>query len=449
MKLEEEPVNNVLQPSSPPRSNSKDDVIDVQVQSYSSSDRGTTKKQDDTRLEEQRKLEEEFRRRAQQQQEQEAMKKKTEEQLAYEEKRRRLSEQLRLQEEKARIDEERKRLEVERQLRMEEEKQQQLLAAQRAQFQAIADKLGKADDAYEPTKAVLENTQLLMQEVTGPIIPAGYKGKEAYFTGRNSVVYSGRSENVPIHVSTPGTMIEFTIDKKGYDFGFEIVAFMEEKSGTPVKIKEYAPFTKHSQNQNRYEDTILVGSGSVPCMLQFRFDNKYQTLLEKVIVSYRIKVTTPPKELIMRGRRKRGDTSMKLIEKDLNSQKESLAKVDGQIEYLEEEINKIKSSMMKRSNLLKSLREEEKRWATVLQKMKHKQEHAKQQEPAVRKRKPTETDGASPAASGSRPVRPVRPVGMKRKRPPPSEGAVSGAPRKKKSSSDDGDNNNNPKKGII
>jgi chromosome segregation ATPase len=120
------------------------------------------------------------------------------------------------------------------------------------------------------------------------------------------------------------------------------------------------------------------------------------------------------------------ETSLRLVEQDLESEKESLAKVDGQIEYLEEEINKIKSAMMKKSKSLKSLHEEERRWATLLQKMKH---NKVKQEPAVRKRKPNDETADDKLAAG----RPVRPLGMKRR--PPGGGNL---PIKKKST--DGDN---------
>jgi hypothetical protein len=386
---------------------SKADIIDVQVQSYSSSSDGSDAKtdrqttlDDETKRDQIRSGQVPGRMGVTQPPD---VPKKTAEQLAYEEKRQRLSEQLRLQEEKAAIEEERKRLEEQRRQRLEEEKRQQELAAQRAQAQALEDKLSKADDAYEPSKAVLENTPKLLQEVTGPTIPSDYRGKEAYFTGRNVVVYAGRTETVPIHVSTPGTMIEFTIDRKGYDFGLEIIAFMDQQSKGTVHIKEYAPFTRHSNKQSRYEDTILVGSGSTPCMIQFRFDNRYQTLLEKVIISYRIKVTTPPKDVLLRGRRKRAEKSLRAIEDDVRTHKESAASVRGRIEYLEEEITKIKRGMVKRHKSALSLKEEEDRWTTVLKKIQHKQRHGTNS-----RRRGGAVGGASADGGNGRPRQPVQ-----------------------------------------
>ncbi|KAG7343477.1 hypothetical protein IV203_021422 [Nitzschia inconspicua] len=311
-----------------------------------------------------RSLEEQARQRAQLQEQQ----RKAQQQRAYEEKRRQLSEQLALEEEKARIMEERARLEEESKRRAEQLKIQQEQAKKQEAFNAIANTLAQADDSFVPSTQALENTMLMLQEVTGPVLDAKSFGKEGYFTGRNVQIYSGRTESVPIRVSVPGTFVEFTIDKKAYDFGLEIVAFLD--NGQSVTIKPNAPFSKHSGRQNHYEDRLLIGAGSAPCQLQFRFHNTYRTLLEKVVLSYRIKVTSPPKELVLKGRRTRADACLRSVEEDLSKNREIMAKIAGQKEYLEEDIAKLQRSIMKKSKMVTTIQDEERRWGALLQKLK-------------------------------------------------------------------------------
>jgi hypothetical protein len=291
-------------------------------------------------------------------------------QLEHEEKRRRLSEQLALQEEKARIAEERARLEEEQKRRAEQQKIEQEQVRQQEQYDAIANTLAQADETFVPSSAALENTKLMLQEIAGPRIDANYVAKEGYTTGRNVQIYSGRTESVPVRVSMPGTFVEFTIDKKSLDFGFEIIAFMD--SGEQVVLKSKAPFWQHAggKRESRYEDRLLIGAGSAPCQLQFRFYNTYSTLLEKVIVSYRIKVTSPPKELVLKGRRNRCDATLKVLEGDTRKNREVMAKRQGEIEFLREEMDKLNRAIMKKTKMVSTIREEERRWDALLQKLK-------------------------------------------------------------------------------
>jgi hypothetical protein len=64
-------------------------------------------------------------------------------------------------------------------------------------------------------------------------------------------------------------------------------------------------------------DRVLVGAGSCPCTMQFRFENHYSTLLEKVALSYRIQVTPPSAATVQQGRRRRGQAALKIVEQDL------------------------------------------------------------------------------------------------------------------------------------
>lgn len=90
-------------------------------------------------------------------------------------------------------------------------------------------------------------------------------------------------------------------------------------------------------------DKILVGAGSVPCTMQFRFENHYTTLLEKVGVTYRIQVTPPSMEMVMQGRRRRTLAALKVLEEDLTATKESLLSSTQQREELAQEFGELKA----------------------------------------------------------------------------------------------------------
>jgi hypothetical protein len=90
-------------------------------------------------------------------------------------------------------------------------------------------------------------------------------------------------------------------------------------------------------------DKVLVGAGSVPCTMQFRFENHYSTLLEKVGVTYRIQVTPPSPQMMMQGRRRRTLAAMKTLEADLTTTRESLKAASAQRKALEREFGHLRA----------------------------------------------------------------------------------------------------------
>jgi hypothetical protein len=58
--------------------------------------------------------------------------------------------------------------------------------------------------------------------------------------------------------------------------------------------------------------------GTVPCLLQFSFDNSYSWLREKV-VSYKVTVTPPTIESLQAGRRRRAAACLKAVQDDLEA----------------------------------------------------------------------------------------------------------------------------------
>jgi len=192
-----------------------------------------------------------------------------------------------------------------------------------------AERTTESDLSYQPSDKVLASIPLLMNEIAGPSLYK-YDAKEGYFTGRDVGIHAETTLSIPIRVSNPGTIVEFFIERKSYDFGFGITAILDD--GQVVKVKEMSPFLKRSST-----DKILIPAGSAPCTMQFKFKNKHSTLLEKVFLSYRIIVTPPSVETVRLGRRRRAKATLDLLESKLISHREILETSSAKVMKLERE----------------------------------------------------------------------------------------------------------------
>ena len=83
------------------------------------------------------------------------------------------------------------------------------------QQRILEETVAKADDAYRPSNTTLNNTSLLVREIKGPALSQARPSK---FSNANAIVYAARSMDIPIRVELPGTMIEFSIEKKPIDW---------------------------------------------------------------------------------------------------------------------------------------------------------------------------------------------------------------------------------------
>merc|ERR1712238_52733 len=192
-----------------------------------------------------------------------------------------------------------------------------------------AERTTESDLSYQPSDKVLASISLLMNEIAGPSLYK-YDAKEVYFTGRDVGINAETTLSIPIRVSNPGTIVEFSIERKSYDFGFGITAILDD--GQVVKVKEMSPFLKRSNS-----DKILIPAGSAPCTMQFKFKNKHSTLLERVFLSYRIIVTPPSVETVRLGRRRRAKATLDLLESKLISHREILKTASAKVMKLERE----------------------------------------------------------------------------------------------------------------
>jgi len=266
----------------------------------------------------------------------------------------RIEEQRRSEVEQARAQQQ--RLQAEARARTEAEKNM----SEAKKFEAVNKAIAASDGSYVPPKRVLDSKSIspLLEQVDGPSL-LNYESKEATYTGRSTKVYGGSTLDVPIRVSAPGSVVEYTIEKKSYDFGLGIVAKLDQ-GGTTV-VKPTAPFdgkdvVADRPRQKTQSDQVLVGAGSVPCTLNFKFENKFSWITE---ISYKIRVIPPSAELLVEGRRRRATASMQALDNDIGETNMKLNEIYNQGSVLQNEVDTLTQQVGYMENNLQQTREEE------------------------------------------------------------------------------------------
>jgi hypothetical protein len=91
--------------------------------------------------------------------------------------------------------------------------------------------------------------------------------------------------------------------------------------------------------------------GTVPCLINFTFDNEFSWYREK-LVTYKITVTPPSRDSLAAGRRRRAKACMNAVADDLKSAEQRLeaatqqkAKLATDIEKLQKELEEKKRSL--------------------------------------------------------------------------------------------------------
>ena len=100
---------------------------------------------------------------------------------------------------------------------------------------AVAEATATADAAYTPSASLLNaaDPEPMLKQVDGPSLAEYYDegsavGKESVYVGRSVPIAAGGSLVIPIQVSSPGSVVEYAVENKQYDFGFGITAEREE-----------------------------------------------------------------------------------------------------------------------------------------------------------------------------------------------------------------------------
>jgi hypothetical protein len=114
---------------------------------------------------------------------------------------------------------------------------------QALEAKAVAEATATADAAYTPSASLLNasTAEPLLQQVDGPSLADYFDensaaGKESVYVGRSVPIAAGGSLTIPIQVSSPGSVVEYSVENKQYDFGFGITAEREE-GVTIVKVR--------------------------------------------------------------------------------------------------------------------------------------------------------------------------------------------------------------------
>lgn len=94
-----------------------------------------------------------------------------------------------------------------------------------------------ADAAFRPSPSILnaQSAAVLLQQVDGPSLKT-YEGTESVYVGRAVPLAAGSKLNIPINVSTPGSVVEYAVELMAYDVEFSITAEREEGI-TIVKVR--------------------------------------------------------------------------------------------------------------------------------------------------------------------------------------------------------------------
>lgn len=94
---------------------------------------------------------------------------------------------------------------------------------------AVAEATATADDSFMPSPSLLNasSPQALLQQVDGPSL-SGYEAKESVYVGKSVPIALRGKMEVPIHVTAPGSIVEYSIESKGYDINFSVVAERDE-----------------------------------------------------------------------------------------------------------------------------------------------------------------------------------------------------------------------------
>lgn len=228
---------------------------------------------------------------------------------------------------------------------------------QALEAKAVAEATATADAQYVPSVTLMNSNdpRSILRQVDGLSDLADYEEKESIYVGRSVPITAGGALEIPIQVATPGSVVEYAVENKQYDFGFSITAERDD-SVTLVKEKTRVDASKDGPITGKF----LVGS--VPCWIRFKFENDYSWIREK-IVSYKITVTPPSLDTLQAGRRRRAKACLKAVTNDHDSADKRRRAAGDQRTLLESELEELRLEVAQKSKSLQAAVDEEK-WCT-------------------------------------------------------------------------------------
>jgi len=201
----------------------------------------------------------------------------------------------------------------------------------------MAEAQGKEDESFTPSDKLLNaaSAEAIMEQVDGPSL-TNYDNKEATFVGKRVVVKPGGKIEVPINVTAPGSVVQYTVESKGYDIA---LCVKSTKEGTTNIVRK---LDRLNSDKKPAKGKFLVTK--VPCLINFEFNNEYSWMREKQI-QYRITVSPPSVSALQAGRRRRAVACQEVVETELKVVKARWDKVSAQKTALEEEVVKIEQEL--------------------------------------------------------------------------------------------------------
>jgi len=228
---------------------------------------------------------------------------------------------------------------------------------QALEAKAVAEATATADAQYVPSVSLMNSNDPLaiLGQVDGLSDLSDYEEKESVYVGKSVPITAGGSLEIPIQVATPGSVVEYAVENKQYDFGFSITAERDD-SVTLVKEQTRVDASKDGPITGKF----LVGS--VPCWIRFKFDNDFSWIREKII-SYKVTVTPPSLETLRAGRRRRARACLKAVTDDFKSADKRRRAAGDQLTVLETELEELRLELAQKTKSLQAAKDEE-RWCT-------------------------------------------------------------------------------------
>lgn len=219
------------------------------------------------------------------------------------------------------------------------------------ELKAISEATASADASYAPSQSLLSSNSPypLIRNVDGLSLRR-FNPHPSKFFAKDVIIPLRGKLNVPVHVTTSGSIVDYTIQSKDFDIGFGVSA--EREDGITV-VKEKARQNTHIK---ALSGRFLVGS--VPCALIFTFDNEYSWFREKKI-SYNIIISPPTVENIIRGRRTRANKALNVVQEDRKSAEQRLESLNEKSASLRLDIERLTKELEERKKGLGVLVKEE------------------------------------------------------------------------------------------
>ena len=240
---------------------------------------------------------------------------------------------------------------VDESVECDEEKEIESGLKAQQEIRAINEASANVDSLFVPSPSLLSSPSVepLLKQIDGPSLK-DYIASPNVYMAHTVPIAAGAKVEVPIHVSSGGSLVEYSIESLAYDVGIGIKAEREEKN-TVVRALDIV-----DAHVKPITGKFLVGT--VPCVLVFTFDNSVSWITGKKI-TYKVTVTPPSKENIMIGRRRRAKAALNAVENDEKSASNRLSNAVKEKKTLTSTIARLEKELEQQKKSLDAVEKEE------------------------------------------------------------------------------------------